>query len=84
MLSVSNDQGRRRRGVRGVLTPHFLNRGVDPRTFYDVTNFSFALNCINIKQTIELLMLVKSMLKKDEVNLTTPKKGKGTLLLPIR
>ena len=29
-------------------------------------------------------MLVKSMLKKDEVIFTAPKKGKGTLLLGIQ
>ena len=69
-------QGRRRRGVGSVLTLTFLKRGVDPRTFYDVINFSFALNCINIEQT-ELLMLVKRKLLKNDANFTAPNKQRN-------
>ena len=64
-------------GVGGVLTPTFKNRrGFDPRTFYDV--IIFALNCINIKQTMKIIMLVKSIiLPKDAINLTAPKKQRN-------
>ena len=68
-------QGRRRRGGRGCPDPPtFENRGVDPPLF---TMHFFALNCINIKQTMKILMLVKSILSKDEINLTAPKKQRN-------
>ena len=59
-------------GVGDVLTPLLKTGGVDPRTFYDV--IIFALNFINIKKTMKILMLVKSILSKGEINLTAPKK----------
>ena len=46
---------------------------VDPRTFYDAINF-FALNCMNIKQTMKILMLVIRIVPKDNINITAPKK----------
>ena len=49
--------------------------GVDPRTFYDA--IIFALNCINIKQTMKIVMPVKSILSKDKTNLTAPKKQRN-------
>ena len=68
-------RGRRGGGSGGPDPPTFENRGVNPRTFYDV--FFFALNCINIKQTMIILTLVKSILSKDEINLMSPKKQRN-------
>ena len=69
-------------GIGGVLTPTFLKPGGGrPLHFLRCNHFFFALNCINIKQTIKLLMLMRSVRLKDEVYGT--KTSKGAFFLPI-
>ena len=64
-------------GGPGCPDPHFGKPGGSTLALFTMNHFSFTLNCINIKQTMKILMNVKSMLQKDAINLPSPAPREG-------